>query len=330
MRKKANSRIIDNQVITYFVIIAVIIGLVAYASRGVLFRPWTARTRVSAVSDGHLVYIFGGLDRHNLPLEGILRINLEEKKIKQAATLPTPRYAAAAVLSGDTVYLAGGYDNKTYYTEVLAFDTKTNGLTMIAELPEPRCYGGLAVYGNKLYYFGGWNGKRIADTVIEVDLAAGTSKELPGPTEALQFQTALQSGRYLYLYGGETETLQYNRTFYVIDLASLTVVRRCSLPAGLVRSPAAVLEDTVYIAGGWSEGPLKKVFRVRPRAEPPDCTVLGEIPYSCEDTALAAYNNTLYLIGGSEERFKRQLRIVRIDPETLNSDSLLFKSFVWW
>ena len=327
---KTKRRIIDNQVITYLVIIIVIVGLVVYASRRVLFRPWTARTHMSAVSDGPFVYTIGGLDRHNVPLKEVLLIDLEERKIQRIADLPTPRYATAAVLHNGTVYVAGGYDNKQYYTDILALDRKKNRFSKIGELPEPRCYGGLAYFEGSIYYIGGWNGKDIAGEIIEYEIVTGRTGEITALTEPLQFQTVLQEGDRLYIYGGEKETLEYNDVFYTINLENFSVEDRCRLPAGLVRSPAEVSGNSVYIAGGWSSGPFQKLLNVQTGSMPPQCRVIGEIPYNSEDMALASYNGSLFLIGGREERFQRQIRIVRIDPETLHNESLLFKSFAWW
>lgn len=327
---KEKRRVIDNQVITYLVIIAVIIGLVAYASRSVLFRPYTARTHCSSVSKNQFVYTFGGMNRHNTPVGEVLLLDLEKETIKRIADMPSPRYAVGAVLNNDTVYIAGGQDNKTYFRDVYAFDTGKEKFTKIAEMPEPRSYGTLASSEDALYYFGGWNGSDIADTIIKIDIASGSCELIPGITEALQFHTGIQRGETFYMYGGEDSDLNYSTSLYSIDMRTLTVSTEAILPLGLIRSSAAFIGDTFYIAGGWSKGPVKKILALDTADPGTDVSILGEIPYDPEDMTLASFEADLYLIGGREERFKRQVRIVRIDPATLESESLLFKSYVWW
>lgn len=327
---KSGPRTIDRQVITYFVIIAVIIGLVAYASRAVLFRPWTARRYIASVSHENIVYTFGGLDRHNLPLKDVLAIDLEKQVIKRPAKMRTERYGLAAAYGEKGIYVAGGYNNRKYLSEVLFFDIRKEEFRKIGDLPEARAFGVLAVFQGSLYYFGGWNGQEVADAILKLDLKTGSTEKLRVKMEALQYQTGLRKNDKLYIYGGENRRLENSRTLYVFDLEKEKITGKGELPVGLTRSPAALLDETVYIAGGWSEGPFNKIIRVDFKGGGIVPTVLGELPYNSEDMALAGYEGALYLIGGTELQLKRQIRIVEIDPETLGSESLLFKSFVWW
>lgn len=55
---KSKRRTIDKEVITCLVIIAVIIGFVAYAFRAVLFRPWTARSHIAGGEEYVSVALF--------------------------------------------------------------------------------------------------------------------------------------------------------------------------------------------------------------------------------------------------------------------------------
>ncbi len=327
MRKRKK---IDNQILVYLIIIVVIIGLVVYAARSVLFRPWTARTYIAAAGTENVVYTFGGLDRHKLIEQEVLRIDLAKETIKRVASLPTGRYGVAAAEYEGDIYLVGGCDNEVYYSDVFRFDTEKEEFIHIAQIPEPRAFGVLCAYQDKLYYLGGWNGKKVADAAVVIHLRDHTTNTVSGLIEPLQYQTGVQDGKYLFVYGGENNSLDYSDVLYTINLQTWEVVGQSMLPIPLVRSPAALLKDELYIAGGWSRGPSRQLYRVTVNARLPQCIHVGEIFFSCEDTALFAYDGFLYLLGGSEPRFKRQIRIVKIDPAAVEAESLLFKSYSWW
>ncbi len=333
------SPLLDRQVVVYVCILLAITGSVIYAARSVLFRPWTARRFISAVSIENRIYVFGGIDKQNLPLRDILCIDLEERTIKRVADFPTERYAVSSAVAGGKIYLAGGYDTKEYYDDIFMFDPDSREIEKIGTLPEPRGFGAMVAYDQKLYYLFGWNGNRIGETVFEIDPAAGEAREFEnGIVSAggadgvppVQYHTALASGEELYVYGGEDGENRYLDEVYRINMKNWNIEGRWKLPFGIARSPAAILDHSLYIAGGWGGGSIKTVMRIDTRDPSQEVEEIGEIPYETGSFALSSFQGNLYLIGGTEERFKRQIRILRIHPGTLETESQVFKSYVWW
>jgi N-acetylneuraminic acid mutarotase len=324
------SPLLDRQVVVYVFILLAIAGSVIYAARSVLFRPWTARRFISAATIENRVYVFGGIDKQNLPLRDILCIDLEERTIKRVAEFPTERYAVSSAVAGGKIYLAGGYDTKGYYDDIFIFDPDSREIEKIGTLPEPRGFGAMVAYDRKLYYLFGWNGGGIGETVFEIDPAAGEAREFENGIPPVQYHTALASGEELYVYGGEDSENRYLDEVYRINMKNWDIEERWKLPFGIARSPAAILDGKLYIAGGWSGGSIKTVMRIDTRDPTPEVEEIGKIPHETGSFALSSFQGDLYLIGGTEERFKRQIRILRIHPGTLETESQVFKSYVWW
>jgi hypothetical protein len=324
------SPLLDRQVVVYVCILLAIAGSVIYAARSVLFRPWTARRFISAVTIENRVYVFGGIDKQNLPLGDILCIDLEERTIKRVAEFPTERYAVSSAAAGGKIYLAGGYDTKGYYDDIFIFDPDSREIEKIGTLPEPRGFGAMVAYDQKLYYLFGWNGGGIGETVFEIDPAAGEAREFENGIPPVQYHTALASGEELYVYGGEDSENRYLDEVYRINMKNWDIEERWKLPFGIARSPAAILDGKLYIAGGWGGGSIQTVVKIDLGDPTPEVEEIGEIPHETGSFALSSFQGDLYLIGGTEERFKRQIRILRIHPGTLETESQVFKSYVWW
>src|SRR5579864_1563427 len=70
------------------------------------------------------------------------------------ATLPSPRADLAAVATGGTTVIAGGYDGKSWLADVLS---TTDGTTfsVVARLPQAVRYPAVAAVGSKVYVIGG-------------------------------------------------------------------------------------------------------------------------------------------------------------------------------
>lgn len=333
------SPLLDRQVVVYVCILLAIAGSVIYAARSVLFRPWTARRFITAVTIENRVYVFGGLNKQNLPLRDILCIDLEERTIKRVAEFPSERYAVSPAVAEGKIYLAGGYDTKGYYDDIFMFDPDSHEIEKIGTLPEPRGFGAMVAYDRKLYYLFGWKGGGIGETVFEIDPAAGEAREFEkGIVSAggadmvppVHYHTALASGEKLYLYGGEDSENRYLDEVYRINMNNWNIEERWKLPFGIARSPATILDGKLYIAGGWGGGSIQTVVKIDLGDPTPEVEDLGEIPYETGSFTLSSFQGDLYLIGGTEERFKRQIRILRIHPGTLETESQVFKSYVWW
>jgi len=173
-------------IIAYFLVFLFIFGFAAYSARTVLFRPWTVREWVSAVSIGQKIFVFGGRSKNVTLHDDVLQIDIEHNTLKRIAKLPSKYFAINSVYVNDRIYLIGGYNGKQYIDDILEFHPSTKETRVIGKLPEPRAFGGVAPILGKIYYAGGWNGETYATEILQIDPKTGHVRitgHLPGPRE---------------------------------------------------------------------------------------------------------------------------------------------------
>ena len=130
---KEKSPLLDKQVIIYLSILIIIVVLILISARHILFKPWTARHWADPVTIGETAYLFGGVNDRNAReqkdfLENdVLMINFEENTLKRAGELPSRRYSVSSARLNGTIYIAGGYDLKSYLDEILVYDFRGAG-----------------------------------------------------------------------------------------------------------------------------------------------------------------------------------------------------------
>ncbi len=181
-----------------------------------------------------------------------------------------------------------------------------------------------------LYYFYGWTGKEIAPDILKINPGDGSVTTLESPIEPLQLHSAATVGNLVYIIGGENVSKEYMDTIYEIDINGLKVLRTAHLPSTRSRVPAASAGKDIYMVGGWAGGPLSDVIRLDTEKRKFAPEVLGDLGDPNYDLSLAVFGKHLYLIGGTEERFERQIRVLSIDTDTLQTESRVFKSYAWW
>jgi len=315
----------------YLSVIAVLVLLLLWASRFVLFQPWTARDWVTAaaVEDGR-VYILGGRDRAAQNYAEVYEINLERLRIHQVTELPSPRFGMGAVARGDRVYLLGGYDGRRVYDDILELDVRTLAVRRVGGLPGGRTFGAAAGGGGEIFYLGGWDGTRPRDDILEIDVEGGGAAvvgSLPSPREL--FAAAWYEGR-IYVLGGADERGSYLDEIVEIDPADGRTLRIGRLPSSRTRASAVVSGGRLYLVGGWEGRRVDEVVEVIPESDRITCRVVQRLPRGLSDFGAVSRGGEVYLIGGTHERFQRQIGFLRWQPDTGMVESLKFRSFLFW
>lgn len=323
---------IDKQLLSYFSVLGFILLLVIISARQVLFVPWTGRTWVSLATDKEKVYIPGGMDLHNELTDSIFIMDLQKKTIKKAGSLPSPRYSTAAVFSDPYVYIIGGYGKEGYLDQVVLFDPEQKTSKVIMHLDEPRAYGTAALFDGVLYYFGGFNGSEVVDTILKIDVDS-LSDEITGHLPfAVNFQTGTALGDSYYMLGGENKGGEKVADILEIDPASGEVLRRGNLPVAMIRSGAAFYGEYLYMMGGWGDGgPRKEIVQID--LSSPDrlkAVTFDNLRDKKSDIPLYAWDGGLFMIGGIEERFQRQLDVLFYDPASKSQEKIKLQSYAWW
>ena len=324
-RKKGRSTIA-----LYLSVFACLVLLTVWVSRFVLFQPWTSREWVSAAGAREEVYIFGGRDRHGQNYDEVYRVDLQNLRLHEVTSLPSPRFAAATVAHGESIYIMGGFDGRRCFNDIFVFDTRTEKLSRSGILPGSRCFGAAASIGGKIYYLGGWDGSVQLDEIVEIDPSSGEATvigRLPSPREL--FSAASLDGR-IYLIGGSDQRGEYLDEILEIDPLSGTVTGIAHLPSGRTRSAAVAVEDRVWVVGGWEGRQLDEAVAIIPGEAAPEVQPSVRLDGEFSDIAAVHVEGTIYLIGGAHERFQRQIRVIRWDPRSGRTESIKFRNFLFW
>jgi N-acetylneuraminic acid mutarotase len=314
-------------IVVYVSLFAVLVLVTIWASRFVLFQPWTAREWVTVEAARGDVYIFGGRDRQGQTFDEIYRVDLQDLRIHKIGSLPSPRFATAAVALDDRIYILGGFDGRRCFKDILVFETKSRRISKLGELPSSRCFGAAAVENGQIYYFGGWDGSDQLDEIIRIDPDTGDTEltgRLPSPRELI---TAEALAGKIFVFGGSDEHGDYLEEVVEIDPShgSVTVIGK--LPSSRARSSAVTMDHQILLIGGW-EG--KKIREVLVLESDLQIRQYAQLERGLSDIGAVNLDGEIYLIGGTHERFQRQIQVLLWNPDSNRMDSIKFRSFLFW
>lgn len=315
-------------ILVYFGIFASALIAVVWASRFVLFQPWTARDWVAGAAAEKAIYVAGGRNRHGQVFDEIFKIQPDSKKIRTVAELPSPRYGVGVVSVDESVYVIGGFDGRECFADVIVFNVNNGSLKTVADLPGERAFGGVARVDGAIYYIGGWDGNEALNEILEYSIDESSFRligRLPSPRELI---TAVAINGYLYVLGGSDDRGQYLDEILEIDVSSGEIRRTGFMPYEIKRCDAVEWEGNILLTGGWEGRKSERVIAVS--LEDLTTASLPDLPRGFADHALVVYRDGCYLIGGFHPRFKRQIGALKIDPAAGTSEEIKFRSFLVW
>jgi N-acetylneuraminic acid mutarotase len=176
-----------------------------------------------------------------------------------------------------------------------------------AKLPSNLARSKVAVLGDYVYLFGGADGTGgSVDIIYRAPASNPTSWVNTGaklPTGLSNFPHAV-IGDYIYIFGGYLNDTSTNKIYRapVSNPTSWTYTGK-TLPVDANWSPqaaaVAVLDNYVYIFGGFSKNTyLKSIYRA-PIADPTNWTLLSAtLPVGLSTSSVAVVGNYVYLFGG--------------------------------
>ncbi|TWT58070.1 N-acetylneuraminate epimerase precursor [Thalassoglobus neptunius] len=239
---------------------------------------------------------------------------------------------------------AGEFDGKEYpetrhYTTLtlrVQSDLSQAARRDLQPLEQPVTSFGGAILGDKVYIYGGHSGsahsysnEEQGHTLLQLNLGTGQWNELvDGPP--LQGLAMVAHGDRLYRIGGftaknsegEEHDLWSRDTVEAYDLTKNKWGKMPSLPEPRSSFDAAVLNDTIYVIGGWQlQGESDEVWHQTAwsmdlNAEDPQWTALPEPPFQRRALAVAAFNDKLYVIGGMQSEGGPTTAMNIYDPQT--------------
>jgi hypothetical protein len=197
--------------------------------------------------------------------------------------------------------------------------------------------------GAALYYVGGWDGERQLDEVLRLEpgqeggsasgLEASVAGRLPSPRE---YAAAAYYRDRLYVLGGSDDRGGYLDEIVELDPGQATLTGRevGRLPSSRIRSAVFATQDAIYLIGGWEGRRVDQVLAIRAGAgsEAPgfQARELPPLPRALADIVAVGVDGAVYLVGGTHERFQRQIGLLRWDPAGGRTESVKLRSFLFW
>jgi N-acetylneuraminic acid mutarotase len=174
-----------------------------------------ARMNGAAVTDGHHIYIVGGISIAGDYSSGLRSVwSIDPEHVKEGWTrLPPfpfdPRMAFGASMLNKQLMLFGGLSAEGAephnLDDIWSYDTSTQTWSKVGVLPEPMRAMWAATEGNQVYLFGGYT-NTFSSTILTWNNGRVTRfGTLPEPVADAQF---FSIGCYWYTAGGETAIRQ--------------------------------------------------------------------------------------------------------------------------
>ena len=210
-------------------------------------------------------------------------------------------------------------------------------MASLPELPEPVTSFGGAVADGAVYIYGGHQGdahhyyhEAQGDSLWKLNLSGKPEWKKLSDGPALQGLAMVAHGDKLYRLGGftaknskeEDKDLWTQADAAAFDLQSGTWSELPPLPEPRSSFDAAVLDDTIYVVGGWSmQGDAdaqwhKTAYALDLTKEKLGWEALPEPPFVRRALSLAAYKGKMYAIGGMQEKGGPTTKAAVYDPAT--------------
>lgn len=182
---------------------------------------------------------------------------------RPAPPLPIGLGSAGAAILGRTLYVFGGgladRSGSSSATWSLDLDQPTSGWTARADMPAPINHFGYAAVRGKIYVLGGQFGLERAavyqHTTFIYNASTGRWSQgasLPRPLSHFTFSTVVYRDRYLLTFGGEAPTHGEARgDVLAYDTLTDRYAVLTTLPEGRRTPVAGIVNDRVYVSGGW-------------------------------------------------------------------------------
>jgi hypothetical protein len=253
-------------------------------------------SREVVLTDGHQLFVVGGLDAAKQTTGGVVRIDPSTGSSQPAGSLVQPVHDAAGAVVNGTYLVVGGGTGEEGSAAVQSFGTGAAG-KVVGNLPAPRSDHVAVELDGKVYVVGGFDGHQIIRDVLVSDDGV-RYRALGALAEPVRYPAAAAAGGAIYVFGGvATATGADTRAIQKIDPASGQVTVVGQLPATLSHANAVVLGEQVLVLGGFVNNQVTaQVLRFDPRTSA--VTDAGSLPAPVTDGAAATVGDTAYLVGG--------------------------------
>ena len=220
-----------------------------------------AVSNVSAVAIDGKVFVPGGLVADGRLTDALEIYDVAKDAWREGPRLPVALCAYALASDGQRIYLAGGWDGRSYSDRVFVLDSSGEAWEPLQKLPSPRGHSAAVVNGGRLYIIGGFNGKEVLNRVDVLELGAADKWE-PGPAliAARAGLGAVEIGGSIYVLGGGwSAPVAFGERLP----AGAAAWQRLESPLeGAWRNLGLVSDQSALFAvGGWKDGLVQDLYR---------------------------------------------------------------------
>ena len=208
---------------------------------------------------------------------------------------------------------------------------------MLPEIPVMVTSFGAAVVDGSLYMYGGhmgdahlYSNESQAHTLYRLDLDGKSEWEAVVEGPGLQGLAMVAHGGKLYRLGGfraknvdgEEHDLWSQAGVACFDPKSGEWTDMPSMPEPRSSFDAAVLDDSIYVVGGWSmQGPdestwSRNVYQMNLSKEKPKWESISPPPFVRRALSVAAFDGKIFVMGGMQREGGPSKRVDVYDPET--------------
>lgn len=191
------------------------------------------------------------LDGKARPSAAVEEYDFTEGKWRALAGLPEPRRDAAAVVSGDRIYIVGGFGAANEPMPILVYYPARDAWETKDATSKALCAWGAHEIGGRIYILGSKEDTPGSPVLEVYDPASDTiTGKRPVPWPRVAYATAVSGGR-IYAIGGHLTTLQEPQSSIdVYDPAADTWTKFGELPTAKSWAGAAAVGGRIYVMGG--------------------------------------------------------------------------------
>jgi N-acetylneuraminic acid mutarotase len=263
------------------------------------------RQETAVVALGGRVYVLGGFDRQNRPVDVVEVYDPARDRWESRKPLPMPLHHANAAAVGSKLYIVGALIGGDFRATGVTYeyDPKADAWTPRTPMPPGTERGASAamVMGTRIYVAGGLRGTSVGD-FSSYDVSTDRWDALPampGPRDHLVGGVV---GGVLFAIGGRGPSVGLTGRVDAFDPKSRTWSPRTPMPTSRAGCAAGVIADRIIVVGG--EGDRRRpdgVFVAAEAYSPASdgWSVLPPMLTPRHGTGGAALGGRLYVPGGA-------------------------------
>jgi hypothetical protein len=180
----------------------------------------TAREAKGKIVNDKL-YVIGGFNGTSSRLINVYDLNTN-LWIKQY-TMPAGISGHSLAVSGNKIFIVGGYNNQTF---LAYFDTTTNKVHQLSSNMIPRRHAAAEVYNNKLYIIGGSTTSLTSSAIKSIQVAdineSGVSANTADEDQVSKTKVYTNAARDGFVISNKNNSNQFEYTIFSIDGKKIT------------------------------------------------------------------------------------------------------------